>query len=122
MHEFGLSESVLDAVTRRAKERRVVGVKVRVGVLHRVDVPAFEQAFSLVSEGSVADGAVVELVVVPVEAHCGSCGATISSDELVLVCPRCESIDLRMTAGEEFLLESIVLAERSEAHVSGNPG
>ncbi|MBC9713930.1 hydrogenase maturation nickel metallochaperone HypA [Streptomyces sp. TRM66268-LWL] len=62
MHETGLCEAILDAVERRAKGRRVTGVKVRIGTLHAVSAPALAQSFELVSAGSVADGAVIDLV------------------------------------------------------------
>jgi hydrogenase nickel incorporation protein HypA/HybF len=65
MHEIGLCESLLDAVERRAAGRKVLGVKFRVGEQHRVVDEALDQAFELVAAGTVAEGAVVELVVVP---------------------------------------------------------
>ena len=65
MHELGLCESLLEAVERRANGRKVLGVKFRVGEDHRVVDEALDQAFSLVSEGTVAEGAQVELEVVP---------------------------------------------------------
>ena len=65
MHEFGMCESVLDAVERRAAGRRVLGMKLRVGEQHRVVDEAWNQAFEMVAAGTVAEGAKVELVVVP---------------------------------------------------------
>jgi hydrogenase nickel incorporation protein HypA/HybF len=65
VHEVGLCESLLDAVERRANGRRVLGVKFRVGEQHRVVDEALDQAFVLVAEGTVAEGAEVELEVVP---------------------------------------------------------
>jgi hydrogenase nickel incorporation protein HypA/HybF len=61
MHEVGIAEDLLGAVERRAAGRRVLGVKVRVGHDHRVVDAAMSQAFELVSAGSVAEGAAVEL-------------------------------------------------------------
>jgi hydrogenase nickel incorporation protein HypA/HybF len=65
MHELGLCESLLDAVERRAAGRRVLGVTFRVGEQHRVVDEALDQAFEFIAEGTVAEGADVELVVVP---------------------------------------------------------
>ncbi len=62
MHELGLCEGILDAVQRRAAGREVAGVKVRVGEVLRVAEPALDQAFTLVSEGTVAEGARIEMV------------------------------------------------------------
>ena len=57
MHELGLCEAILDVVERRAGERPVARVKVRVGQLHHVHPDAFEQSFALVAAGSIADSA-----------------------------------------------------------------
>jgi hydrogenase nickel incorporation protein HypA/HybF len=65
VHEVGLCEALLDAVERRAAGRRVLGVKFRVGEQHRVVDEALDQAFELVAAGTVAEGAHVELEVVP---------------------------------------------------------
>ena len=65
MHELGLCESLLEAVERRAAGRRVLGVKFRVGEQHRVVDEALDQAFEMVAVGTVAEGAEVELEVVP---------------------------------------------------------
>ncbi len=67
MHEVSLGEAILDAVERRAAGRKVRRVKVRVGKLHAVVGPALDQGWELVSEGSVAEGATLDVVQVPGE-------------------------------------------------------
>ena len=67
MHEVSLGEAILDAVERRAAGRKVRRVRVRVGTLNRVVGPALDQGFALVSEGTVAEGAVLDIVEVPGE-------------------------------------------------------
>ncbi|CAN5849964.1 hydrogenase maturation nickel metallochaperone HypA [soil metagenome] len=109
MHEFGLCEGIIDAVERRADGRRVAGVRVRVGTLHRVVEAALTQAFELVSAGTVADGAAIELVVVPVRAGCEACGHETESADPVAVCAGCGSTEVEMLTGDELLLESIRL-------------
>jgi hydrogenase nickel incorporation protein HypA/HybF len=110
VHEFGLCQSILTAVEGRAAGRRVTGVRVRIGTLHRVFGEAFDQAFSLIAEGTVADGADVDLVVVPVRATCSACGHVTQSQDQVLVCEECGATDLERQGGDELILESLVLA------------
>jgi hydrogenase nickel incorporation protein HypA/HybF len=64
MHEVGLCEAIMDAVERRAAGRRVLAVKVRAGDDLMVAEPALDQAFMLLSEGTVAEGARIEMVAV----------------------------------------------------------
>ena len=111
MHELGLCESFLEAVERRAAGRPVSGIRVRVGALHRVVDAAFAQAFALVSEGTVADGATVEVVTVPARLTCADCGGTTDAATPLPVCPACGAPDPALAGGDELILESIRLRD-----------
>jgi len=109
VHEVALGEAILDAVERRAAGRKVRRVKVRVGTLHRVVGPALDQGFALVSEGSVAEGAELEMVVIPVTVTCRTCGEHHHSDDQQWLCVACGSEDVEVEGGEELMLESLEL-------------
>ncbi|HET7518894.1 MAG TPA: hydrogenase maturation nickel metallochaperone HypA [Actinomycetes bacterium] len=112
MHELGLCEGVLEAVERRAAGRRVTRVRVRVGAQHRVVESAFDQSFALVAQGTVADCAAVDLVVVPVRARCGDCGNEAEATDVLAICPACGGLDIEVTAGEELLVDALELEDR----------
>jgi len=107
MHELGLCEDIVDAVARRAGDRLVSRVRVRVGVLHHVHPEAFEQSFAAAAMGTVADGACAELVFVPVTARCGGCGVVVEAHEPVLGCATCGAVDVDQSGGDELMLESL---------------
>lgn len=105
-----MCESILEAVERRASGRRVTRVRVRVGALHRVVPPSMDHAFALAAEGTVADGAAVEVVTVPVRVNCRACGHADDSDDPLGLCPACGGADLELSGGDDLVLESIQLA------------
>lgn len=107
MHELGLCASIVDAVANRAGERSVARVRVRVGALHHVHPEAFGQSFAIAAAGTVADGAVAELVLIPVGGRCAACGATWEEEGHPVACPECGLPDVEITGGDELLLESI---------------
>jgi hydrogenase nickel incorporation protein HypA/HybF len=107
VHELGLCSDVVAAVERRAGERPVARVRVRVGRLHHVHPEAFEQSFALAAAGGVAAGAVAELVVVPVTARCPACGGSAESQEPIPACPYCGAVGVELTGGDELILEEI---------------
>jgi len=117
MHELGLAESVLEAVEQRAAGRPVARVRVRVGALLHVHPGSFDQSFALVAAGTPAEGAEVELVVVPVDLHCGGCGTTSQVGELVESCPVCGSVAVSMQGGDQVVLE--LLAYRQVEQPTG---
>ena len=107
MHELGLCEAIVGAIERRAGDREVAGVRVRVGRLHHVHPEAFEQSFLMAAAGGVAADARAELVLLPVKARCGACGTDIEAEEIPLACTECGAIDVELTGGDELVLESI---------------
>lgn len=119
MHELGMCEDIVEAVERRAAGRKVSGCTIRVGTLHQVVEPAMDQSFALAAAGTVAEGAELTLVVIPVQASCRTCGSIATSDEVAACCQACGSTDVDVSGGDELILESIVLdaATDSEGRV-----
>jgi hydrogenase nickel incorporation protein HypA/HybF len=107
MHELGLCTSIVDAIERRAGQRPVAHVRIRVGRLHHVHPEAFDQSFAVAAMGTVVESAAAELVLLPVRARCGSCEGTWACEEVPLACPSCGSVDLDLVGGDELVLESI---------------
>jgi hydrogenase nickel incorporation protein HypA/HybF len=117
VHEFGVAASVLDAVEARAAGRPVSALRLHVGALHRLDRAVFDDAFSMVADGGVAEGAVVEVVEIAVAVRCRGCTSTTTADELVVGCATCGAHDLELLSGDELVLESITVSTRTEQEV-----
>src|ERR1700722_11094123 len=107
MHELGLCSSIVDAVEKRAGERQVARVTVRVGRLHHVHPEAFDQSFAVAAMGTVVEDATAELVLLPVIAHCSSCNTSWECDEVPIACPSCNAVEIDLVGGDELVLESI---------------
>jgi hydrogenase nickel incorporation protein HypA/HybF len=107
VHEFGVAAGVLETVETRAAGRPVRGIRLHVGALQRLDRAVFDQAWALITDGGVADGASVDVVEVAVEVRCRGCAGTASGDELITVCPECGAHDLELVHGDDLVLESI---------------
>jgi hydrogenase nickel incorporation protein HypA/HybF len=117
VHEFGVAAGVLDAVEARAAGRPVRAVRLHVGALQRLDRAVFDDAFALMADGGVAEGAVVEVVEVAVAVRCRDCASTTTADELVVACGRCGAHDLELQAGDDLVLESITVGTTTEQEV-----
>jgi len=107
MHEFGLCQSIIEVVERRAAGRPVTEVRLRIGALHRVREEAMNQAFALAAAATVAQNAAVRVMTMPVRMSCNACGARLEGSELMPACSRCGATKLTLTGGDELLLESI---------------
>ena len=113
MHELSYCEGVLEAVLRRAGDRPVAAVGVRIGAVHRVVADAFQQSFGLAAAGTPAEGARTELIVLPVHGHCMDCRQDFHAQDPAPACPRCGSLDVAVEGGDEVVLEWIRYADPS---------
>jgi hydrogenase nickel incorporation protein HypA/HybF len=106
VHELAIAESIVEAVCSRAAGRRVHRVTVRIGALTAVVPSSMHFCFGLAVEGTVADGARLEIERRAGAATCRSCGAEVELDDPILLCP-CGSADLAVTAGRELQIVSM---------------
>ncbi|MEU1882626.1 hydrogenase maturation nickel metallochaperone HypA [Streptosporangium sp. NPDC020072] len=115
MHEFGVAEAILIAVEERAEGRRVGRARVHAGALLRVTEPEINHAFAKVAEGSLAEGAKVELLIVPAQLICRRCGQTAAAFVPRSVCVECDGTDVETVGGDDLFLDSVQFLESAQA-------
>lgn len=106
MHEMALTQSVVEAVCEHAAGRRVHSVKVEVGALCAVVPDAMTFCFDLATEGTIAEGAHLDVEMRPGVARCRSCGVEFELGDLILLCP-CGSADVEVLAGRDLRILSM---------------
>jgi hydrogenase nickel incorporation protein HypA/HybF len=111
MHELSIAQAIVDIATRHAAGRRVAKVEVRVGHLRQVVPASLDFAFELVREGTVLDGAELEITHVPAVGRCRDCGAERVMEGFPLCCARCGGLDLEVLAGEELVVDALELEQ-----------
>ena len=113
MHELSLSSAILETVERHAAGRSVTVVSLRVGRLRQVVADTLVFYFGIVSEGTVCDGARLEIEHVPARLTCTACGHAWDVELAHFRCPACSSAAVEVTSGNEFEVESIDVEEES---------
>lgn len=110
MHELALTESIFRAALRAAQgggAKRICAIRLRIGPYSDV-VPAYvEKCFALLSRGSMAEGARIEVERAAARIRCAACKEESEAGRGVYVCPRCQSPRIRLLSGTECLLDSI---------------
>lgn len=111
MHELALGQAIADTVTRRADGRDVRQVTVRIGHLRQVVPDALQFAWEMLTEGSDLAGCRLAIEHVPAVIVCRACGDTRTLDLPILMCSTCETTDVELVSGEEFLIATMDVAE-----------
>jgi hydrogenase nickel incorporation protein HypA/HybF len=81
LHEYGLMENVMAAIMAELKKSgeevragRLPTVTLKVGALELHSAAALRQAFEVLSQGTVLEGARLHLVILPTTLACAACG------------------------------------------------
>ncbi|BBZ14469.1 hydrogenase maturation nickel metallochaperone HypA/HybF [Mycobacterium branderi] len=108
MHELSLCQAIAGVVKPYADGRHVDVVRVRIGALRQVVPESLSFCWTLVRDYEDMPDAELELELVTAEVRCRSCGrcSTIAS-QWCLLCPHCESADVEVMHGDEFLVTSL---------------
>ena len=111
MHELSIADAILQIALNHADERRIESIEVKIGHLRQVVPDALAFAFTLVSEGTNAEGATLELHEVPAAGICRTCGTHTEFDGFPLACEGCGSLDVELVRGEELLVDALTMEE-----------
>ena len=109
MHELGITRNIVSIVTEKAQGEQVRQVTIAIGKLSAVLPEAIRFCFDIVSQGTVAEGAELEIVEIFGTAKCRSCGSQFELEPLYGPCP-CGSSDITRLTGEELLVKQMVTA------------
>ena len=111
MHELSLAASVVEIALRHAAGRRVKRVQLEVGWLRQVVPSALTFSFEMVTLGTLAERAALEIRDIPARGECRRCGTVSALRAFPLQCESCGAFDLKIVAGEELLVAFLELEE-----------
>src|SRR5262249_17399098 len=89
---------------------RVHRVLVAVGALCNVEVEALRFCFDIVMQGSMADGAVLEIVSVPGTGWCPRCQDSFPAVSLASPVPSCGTSDVARSGGDQLTMTALEVA------------
>jgi hydrogenase nickel incorporation protein HypA/HybF len=110
MHELAITESILEIALRHAQQAqagRVTDLYLVIGQLSSVVDDSVQFYWDMVAKDTIAEGARLHFRRIPAEMLCQDCQARFAPDGVTLACPKCQGTHIKVTAGDEFRLESI---------------
>lgn len=87
MHELSIAQSLAEQVERHTPPgQRVLSLRVRVGARQGIDPDSLKWSWELVAQGTLAQGAAMELEMLPWQLSCPVCSRQWKSLELLVAC------------------------------------
>lgn len=117
MHEVHLMGQVVKAVNqalREANGAKPSVVRLKVSALSHLldhDPSQLQAAFDVASHGTMAEGAALDIVTVPVEATCRCCGMKSQVRRMDAACEACGSRDLDLATVPEVVVHDVTVTE-----------
>lgn len=110
MHEFGITQSIVEIAERTAREqqaKKILSVTVEVGSFSGVVPEALEFCFEACSLGTLLEGAQLLIDKISAQARCLDCGREFPLAELLDCCPDCGSAASELLSGEELRIKEM---------------
>ena len=110
MHEFAVTQSILDISlchARQANAVKVTDINLVIGQFSSIVDDSVQFYWDIIADGTIAQGAILHFHRIPGEMTCGSCGQVFQPNDRAFECPSCGSGFVRISKGDEFRVESI---------------
>ncbi len=110
MHELAVTENILSIAVRHAQQAnavRVTELHLVIGALSSIVDDSVQFYWDMISQGTLCEGARLHFDRRPAELMCLDCHCVYRLDSELTDCPQCGGAHIKVTAGEEFYLDSI---------------
>ena len=106
MHELGIVQQLVEICAAASGGARITRIVLEIGALSAVLPDAMRFCFDAATQGTVAQGAVLEIVEVPGLGRCRVCGRETPLDRPFAHCT-CGGTDFESLAGDELTIKAM---------------
>lgn len=113
MHEVSIMQNAMALARETAKSKgaqRIHALRLRVGAMSGVVPDALQFAFDMVTQGTMAEGASLEIESVPARCWCAECQLEFDSEDFLGECPKCGQLSSELRSGTELEIASVELS------------
>lgn len=110
MHEYPITSRIIQIAEEHAKKAdacRVVSIDLVVGDYSGFIGDSISMYFDIISEGTLCEGAVLNIKKVSPMLQCRACGELFNKMPFSFECPKCKGEGGPTEIGKEFYIESI---------------
>ena len=110
MHEFGITENIVNIALAKADEaqaRKVTQINLVIGELSGFAPDCIQFYFDSLSKDTIAQGAILHFELVPAQLSCRDCSAIFQPRDTLWSCPECRGQSVEISKGRELYMESM---------------
>lgn len=118
MHELSIAQSLIEMAESAAHDAgatQVTRLHLRLGQLSGVVADSLFFCFDIAAEGTLLEGAKLEIETIPVIVHCPTCRENVTLPGTQRFrCPRCDTPTPQIVQGRELQLTSLEVLEETD--------
>ena len=110
MHEFAITESILNIAIKHAADAsaiKVTDINLVLGELSGIVGDSVQFYWDIISEDTLCANSRIHFTRVKAAFRCLNCQTEFPYEDELVPCPQCGSVDLKIISGEEFYIDSI---------------
>lgn len=110
MHELPITQAICGLAVQEAERigaSRVCTIRIKMGEYMDYVPVIIQEYFNVVSEGTLAQGARLEVEAVPAVLQCPDCGGESRMERHRMRCPLCGGRRVTLVTGKEFYIDSM---------------
>lgn len=113
MHETSVAESILQTILEQAEKvaAKPLNAVISCGQFNTLNDESMQFAFEAAAAGTIAEGMMLTIRHIPLQATCNACQAVFAFDLFHPVCPGCQSETFAFLPDAPLLLETIEFEE-----------
>jgi hydrogenase nickel incorporation protein HypA/HybF len=117
MHEYSLAQSIMQIVIAEAEKvsaRKVTKVTLTLGELAGVLPDSLSFCFDLVTKGTIAVGALLEIEKVPLKGYCPHCEKAFFIMNHQYLCDQCGNGSIELISGQELQVSHLEIEDETD--------
>ena len=110
MHEYPITQSIVQIANEEALKhgaKRITEIRLKIGELSGLVPESLQIYFDMISQGTLSEGAKLVVVKVQIKFRCNNCGNESGVVGGIYKCPTCDSKDIKIINGNEYMIESM---------------
>lgn len=110
MHEFGVTENIVNIALAKASEAqasKVTQINLVIGELSGFVPDCIQFYFDYLSKDTIAQGAVLHFELVSTQLRCRNCATIFHPQDILWSCPKCQGQSVEISQGRELYIESV---------------
>ncbi|MEM8604918.1 MAG: hydrogenase maturation nickel metallochaperone HypA [Cyanobacteria bacterium P01_H01_bin.121] len=108
MHELGITQNIVAIAAEHAQGAKVQRITLEIGQLSAIMADAIQFCFDVCAQGTVLEGAILEIIQVSGLGRCQQCGQDVPLKEPFGIC-ECGSTNLQIIQGQELNIREMEL-------------